>query len=477
MYWQLQGADELGLNWGYIIDNKDYMLSHLNSIFCFKTSGVNNEQWQALGGDTKFMTPDAPISYSSHITCMAVGTQPGKREGNPKEGTTSAILKYTSRAVNEAAVDSEVPSYREEVEWKPQNSMTTAPLNVRVSRRPPPPPPHTHHRPTRPHPRLPRHHPQDIYCIKQKEENVWEDDSDIHCYAVGDGGVIRYTSNGGASPWRTLFSGVKENLRKVVIINEMHSQVAFGTGAGGSAQGQAVIIGDNGRVLFTGDGGNTWEKLPRVTPEHLVSIQFNPFDDFYYEPDGNPTGSPQTNEFSGGMHLPFGNGIATGSVLYNWAKTGEEALTDCLPDGAAPNVDGSAAGRFGDPVQYRCTKPEVATILPNRGGSLNLGQWRCSAECTGARRDAVVPVVLTDKRASDADWNAWFGTYPRATSARASRTLTGSRGRPRRRRGCARSSARATRCGRSATGGGGTRTRARRATTRQCRATKTASTT
>ena len=130
VYWQLQGADELGLNWGYIIDNKDYMLSHLNSIFCFKTSGVNNEQWQALGGDTKFMTPDAPISYSSHITCMAVGTQPGKREGNPKEGTTSAILKYTSRAVNEAAVDSEVPSYREEVEWKPQNSMTTAPLNV-----------------------------------------------------------------------------------------------------------------------------------------------------------------------------------------------------------------------------------------------------------------------------------------------------------------------------------------------------------
>ena len=71
--------------------------------------------------------------------------------------------------------------------------------------------------------------------------------------------MIRYTSNGGASPWRTLFSGVKENLRKVVIINEMHSQVAFGTGAGGSAQGQkAVIIGDNGRVLFTGDGGNTW---------------------------------------------------------------------------------------------------------------------------------------------------------------------------------------------------------------------------
>ena len=40
----------------------------------------------------------------------------------------------------------------------------------------------------------------------------------------------------------------------------MHSQVAFGTGAGGTAQGQkAVVIGDNGRVLYTGDGGNTWE--------------------------------------------------------------------------------------------------------------------------------------------------------------------------------------------------------------------------
>ena len=89
-------------------------------------------------------------------------------------------------------------------------------------------------------------------------------------------GLIRYTPNGGRSPWRTLFSGVVENLNKVVILGVTHDEVGFGAG-GSNAGNQAIVVGDNGRVLYTNDAGNTWEKLERVTPEHLVAVQFNAF--------------------------------------------------------------------------------------------------------------------------------------------------------------------------------------------------------
>ena len=51
----------------------------------------------------------------------------------------------------------------------------------------------------------------------------------------GDNGLIRFTSNGGLSPWRTRFCGVTENLRKVVIIEVTHS--------GGGNGDHAVVIG------------------------------------------------------------------------------------------------------------------------------------------------------------------------------------------------------------------------------------------
>ena len=50
-----------------------------------------------------------------------------------------------------------------------------------------------------------------------------------------------------------------------------------GFGAGGSNAGsQAVIVGDNGRILYTNDGGNTWEIPDRVSPEHLVGLAAQP---------------------------------------------------------------------------------------------------------------------------------------------------------------------------------------------------------
>jgi hypothetical protein len=88
LIWDAQGSDELGLNWGRIIDNKDYMYSNFRAVFCLQTSELELQQWSA-----EQMDAEAGITYSQHITCYAVGTHPGTA------GTTSAILKYQSAAV------------------------------------------------------------------------------------------------------------------------------------------------------------------------------------------------------------------------------------------------------------------------------------------------------------------------------------------------------------------------------------------
>ena len=157
----------------------------------------------------------------------------------------------------------------------------------------------------------------------------------------------RVWGTGGLSPWRAVFSGVTENLRKVVILGVTPDEKGFGPGGSNAGQ-MVVVVGDNGRILYTNDGGNVWQKLERVTPEHLVSIQFNAFDDFFYNSAGNDL-TPEYSYFEetdsgqarhliymadtchhhthiyiynthilSGQALPFGNGIATGSVLYDW---------------------------------------------------------------------------------------------------------------------------------------------------------------
>ena len=149
--WDSQGADEQGLNWGRIIDNNDYMYSSLRAVFCLQIADLDPVQWQQ-----PVMDQTDGITYSQHITCFAVGTHPGTA------GTTSAILRYQSQAVVTGTdTETDNPIFREDISWKPQNSMTTVPLN-------------------------------DVYCIKSSAAGSFAaaDPTILYCYAVGDQGKL-----------------------------------------------------------------------------------------------------------------------------------------------------------------------------------------------------------------------------------------------------------------------------------------------
>ena len=102
--WEAQGADEQALNWGKIIDNKDYMYSNFKAIFCLQAQALNMDEWSTFS----MLEEDGGITYSQHITCFAVGSHPGTA------GATSAILRYTSRSVfDKLDVDSQKPTFKE----------------------------------------------------------------------------------------------------------------------------------------------------------------------------------------------------------------------------------------------------------------------------------------------------------------------------------------------------------------------------
>ena len=76
--------------------------------------------------------------------------------------------------------------------------------------------------------------------------------------AVGDGGTILMTTDGGTN-WNSITSGTTQNLNGISIINNS----------------TAVVVGDAGTVLRTTDGGSSWQPASSNVSDNLISVSFN----------------------------------------------------------------------------------------------------------------------------------------------------------------------------------------------------------
>jgi photosystem II stability/assembly factor-like uncharacterized protein len=109
--------------------------------------------------------------------------------------------------------------------------------------------------------------------------------SESTCYAIGNGGIIRKTVNGGTS-WSALTSGTAQTLNGVSCVTATNTCWAVGDSGTvikttdgttwatqtsgttdillGVAAGSATsvfAVGENGRIIGTGDGGSSWSPL------------------------------------------------------------------------------------------------------------------------------------------------------------------------------------------------------------------------
>lgn len=90
--------------------------------------------------------------------------------------------------------------------------------------------------------------------------------SDTKAWFAYEGGVIRYTTDGGA----TLHNAdVPERVRSTLRSFHMHSDAQDSWG---------YCVGNDGVVLFSSDGGVSWSELPKIvtSPQHLVSPNVAP---------------------------------------------------------------------------------------------------------------------------------------------------------------------------------------------------------
>jgi photosystem II stability/assembly factor-like uncharacterized protein len=80
---------------------------------------------------------------------------------------------------------------------------------------------------------------------------------DAHGWAVGDGGTIVFTQDGGAT-WTAQTSNTTQNLHAVVFCDGAHGWT----------------VGDGGTIVFTQDGGATWTAQTSNTTQNLHAVVF-----------------------------------------------------------------------------------------------------------------------------------------------------------------------------------------------------------
>ena len=166
-------------------------------------------------------------------------------------------------------------------------------------------------------------------------------------WAVGDGGVIAFTTDGGVT-WAAQASGTTDNLLGVYFANP----------------DDGWVVGENGTVLLTADGGDNWTAISGITSQRLYGIHFPTTDEgwavgnggvIYYSDDGGYSWSSQTSTTTSNLYGVFFSDASTG-----WA-VGERSTILHTTDGSTwtaqtsglttnidlRDVDFNAAGTIG----------------------------------------------------------------------------------------------------------------------------------
>lgn len=175
----------------------------------------------------------------------------------------------------------------------------------------------------------------------------------IHAaWAVGDNGTILYTGNGGAS-WSTQTSHTAGALRSVSFSTLLHG----------------VVVGDSGTILITDDGGVTWST--EALAPGLASIDFQAAKLSEGGTEGAVVGSA-------GSLLVTGNGgaswvsLATATAATIYGVDLRDAATPAIAVGASGSAY-SFTGTTVTPLNWETsTTFYAARLLPN-GGAIAVG--------------------------------------------------------------------------------------------------------
>ena len=124
----------------------------------------------------------------------------------------------------------------------PPNAEPATPQTVQRQQQPPPPPPEPEGRRRRGGRRI-----ASVYFLDAE-----------HAWAVGSGGSIYHTADGGETWERQLGEQQRNDFREVLFYDDKNGWIA----------------GDGGVLLETQDGGQTWETLPSRTRQRLIGVHF-----------------------------------------------------------------------------------------------------------------------------------------------------------------------------------------------------------
>jgi len=158
---------------------------------------------------------------------------------------------------------------------------------------------------------------------------------------VGDQGLVYYTSDGGSS-WSDHSIGISDTLESITFVGDMDGWVA----------------GQNGSIYYTSNGGDNWEKQESGTLQWLYDIQFTDLNNGWVVGDG------------GSMLYTSDGGLTWTSYIFSYQNLYGIYFTDsdngwAVGDGGSIIHTGNGTTVDLDNIEVKVRKKLQANAYPN----------------------------------------------------------------------------------------------------------------